>query len=194
MIVMNENNTIPTDLTGQLLVAMPNMPDERFSKSVIYVCSHTKEGAMGLMINRVIPTLTFPDLLHQLDIQTYGMEDEIRVHLGGPVDEERGFVLHSPDYIKDSTVVVGSKFALTATIDILRDMASGEGPAQSLLALGYAGWGPGQLDQEILENGWLSVPADDAIVYDNQMETKWERAMGQLGIDPRLLLDEAGHA
>lgn len=194
MIVMNENNTIPTDLTGQLLVAMPHMQDERFSKSVIYVCSHTKEGAMGLMINRVIPTLTFPDLLHQLDIQIYGMEDEIRVHLGGPVDEERGFVLHSPDYIKDSTVIVGSKFALTATIDILRDMATGEGPAQSLLALGYAGWGPGQLDQEILENGWLSVPADDAIVYDSQMETKWERAMGQLGIDPRLLLDEAGHA
>lgn len=91
-------------------------------------------------------------------------------------------------------MIVGSKFALTATIDILRDMATGEGPAQSLLALGYAGWGPGQLDQEILENGWLSVPADDAIVYDSQMETKWERAMGQLGIDPRLLLDEAGHA
>lgn len=194
MIVMNENKIISTDLTGQLLVAMPNMQDERFSKSVIYICSHTQEGAMGLMINRVIPTLTFPDLLHQLDIQTYGMENEIRVHLGGPVDEERGFVLHSPDYIKDSTVIVGSKFALTATVDILRDMASGEGPAQSLLALGYAGWGPGQLDQEMLENGWLSVPADDAIVYDNQMETKWERAMGQLGIDPRLLLDEAGHA
>ncbi|MDV7339706.1 YqgE/AlgH family protein [Terasakiella sp. A23] len=191
---MNENNTICTDLTGQLLVAMPNMSDPRFAKTVIYICSHSEEGAMGLVVNRLVQSLTFPDLLNQLDIETFGMEDQIRVHLGGPVDEERGFVLHSPDYMKDSTVVVGSKYALTATVDILRDMASGLGPNQSMLALGYAGWGPGQLDQEILENGWLNVPPNDEIVYDDVLETKWERALGQLGIDPRLLLDEAGHA
>jgi len=194
VIGMNETKNITNDLTGQLLVAMPGMPDARFAKTVIYVCSHSEEGAMGLVVNRLVPTLTFPDLLNQLDIETYGQEDQIRVHLGGPVDEERGFVLHSPDYMKDSTVVVGSRYALTATVDILRDMASGTGPNQSMLALGYAGWGPGQLDQEILENGWLNVPANDAIVYDDKLDTKWDRALGQLGIDPRLLLDQAGHA
>lgn len=191
---MSIENDTPTDFTGQMLAAMPNMTDPRFSKSVIYVCSHSEEGAMGLVVNRLVQTLSFPDLLNQLDIETYGLEDQIRVHLGGPVDGERGFVLHSPDYMKESTVVVGSHFALTATVDILRDMASGDGPNKTMLALGYAGWGPGQLDQEILENGWLTVPANDAIVYDDVVETKWERALGQLGIDPRLLLDEAGHA
>lgn len=191
---MSEKKNISTDLTGQLLVAMPNMPDPRFAKTVIYVCSHSEEGAMGLVVNRLVQSLTFPDLLNQLNIETYGMEDQIRVHLGGPVDEERGFVLHSPDYMKDSTVIVGSRYALTATIDILRDMACGDGPRQSMLALGYAGWGPGQLDQEMIENGWLNVPAADDIVYDDVLETKWERALGQLGIDPRLLSDEAGHA
>lgn len=191
---MSKKNNITMDFTGQLLVAMPNMPDPRFDKTVIYICSHSEEGSMGLVLNRLVQTLSFPDLLNQLDIETYGMEDQIRVHLGGPVDEERGFVLHSPDYMKDSTVVVGAHYALTATVDILRDMASGDGPNQSMLALGYAGWGPGQLDQEILENGWLNVPPSDAIVYDDVLETKWERALGQLGIDPRLLSDEAGHA
>lgn len=149
---------------------------------------------MGLVVNRLVQSITFPDLLDQLNIKTYGMESQIRVHLGGPVDGERGFVLHSPDYMKDATVVVGSKYALTATVDILRDIASGSGPNKSMLALGYAGWGPGQLDQEIMNNGWLNVPPNDAIVYDDNLDTKWERALGQLGIDPRLLLDEAGHA
>jgi putative transcriptional regulator len=191
---MSNNNTIATDLTGQLLAAMPNMADPRFSKTVVYICSHSAEGAMGLVVNRLVQSITFPDLLDQLNIKTYGMESQIRVHLGGPVDGERGFVLHSPDYMKDATVVVGSKYALTATVDILRDIASGSGPNKSMLALGYAGWGPGQLDQEIMDNGWLNVPPNDAIVYDDNLETKWERALGQLGIDPRLLLDEAGHA
>ncbi len=191
---MNEQKNISNDFTGQLLVAMPNMADPRFAKTVIYICSHTDEGAMGLVVNRLVQSLSFPDLLAQLNIESYGMEDQIRVHLGGPVDEERGFVLHSPDYIKESTVVVGSRYALTATLDILRDMACGDGPSKSMLALGYAGWGPGQLDQEMIENGWLNVPANDEIVYDDVLETKWERALGQLGIDPRLLLDEAGHA
>ncbi len=149
---------------------------------------------MGLVLNRLVQSLTFPDLLNQLDIDSHGMEGQIRVHLGGPVDEERGFVLHSPDYIKDSTVVVGARYALTATVDILRDMAVGIGPDKTMLALGYAGWGPGQLDQEILDNGWLTVPAEESIVFDDILDTKWERALGQLGIDPRLLLDEAGHA
>jgi putative transcriptional regulator len=191
---MSIKNDAPTDFTGQLLVAMPSMSDPRFSRSVIYICSHSEEGAMGLVVNRLAHSLSFTDLLTQLNIQSLGMEKEIRVHLGGPVDGERGFVLHSPEYMKDSSVIVGDDFALTATIDILRDMATGHGPKKSLLALGYAGWGPGQLDQEILDNGWLSVPVDDGIVYDDALDTKWERALAQLGIDPRLLLDEAGHA
>lgn len=191
---MNTNATITTDLTGQLLVAMPGMPDPRFSKTVVYVCSHSEEGAMGLVLNRLVQSLSFPDLLNQLDIDAHGLGEQIRVHLGGPVDEERGFVLHSPDYMKESTVVIGAQYALTATIDILRDMACGAGPQDSMLALGYAGWGPGQLDQEILENGWLNVPAQKDIVFDNSLDTKWDRALGQLGIDPRLLHDEAGHA
>ncbi len=191
---MTDETTISDDLTGQLLVAMPGMSDPRFAKTVIYICSHSAEGSMGLVINRLVQTLTFPDLLQQLKIESYEGEQAIQVHLGGPVDEERGFVLHSPDYMKDSTVVVGARFALTATIDILRDIAHGVGPDKSLLALGYAGWGPGQLDQEILENGWLNVPASDEIVYDDHLETKWERAVAQLGIDPRLLSEEAGHA
>jgi len=191
---MSIKNDAPIDFTGQMLAAMPNMSDSRFVKSVIYVCSHSQEGAMGIVVNRLVPSLSFPKLLSQLNIKPVGLEDEIHVHLGGPVDGERGFVLHSPDYIKESTVVVDDDFALTATIDILRDMATGAGPHKKLLALGYAGWGPGQLDQEILDNGWLTVPANDAIVYDDEVDTKWERALGQLGIDPRLLLDEAGHA
>lgn len=181
-------------MTGQLLVAMPGMSDPRFVKTVIYVCSHNDEGAMGLIINRLVPTLTFSELLTQLEIQTYGMEDNVSVHIGGPVDAERGFVLHSPDYMRDSTVIVGDEYALTSTIDILRDLASGYGPDQSLLALGYAGWGPGQLDQELLDNGWLNVPAHRSIIFDKQLDTKWERAIAQLGINPKLLHEEAGHA
>lgn len=182
------------DLTGKLLVAMPNMSDERFAKTVIYVCSHSEDGAMGLVINRLVPQVSFPDLLHQLNIETCGLEEQIRVHLGGPVDGERGFVLHSSDYMRTSTVAVDDDFYLTATIDILRDLASGTGPEKSLLALGYSGWGPGQLDQEILENGWLSVAPSLEIVFDGNLDSKWTRAMGQLGIDPSLLSSEAGSA
>jgi len=191
---MEDKDDIQTSLTGQLLVAMPGMPDPRFAKTVIYVCSHSEEGAMGLVINRLVQSLSFPDLLKQLDIDASTQENQIHVHLGGPVDEERGFVLHSPDYMKESTVVIGAHFALTATIDILRDIAIGTGPKNSMLALGYAGWGPGQLDQELLDNGWLNVPAKSDIVFDGNLENKWDRALGQLGIDPRLLVDGVGHA
>ncbi len=191
---MEKQDDINTSLTGQLLVAMPGMPDPRFAKTVIYVCSHSEEGAMGLVVNRLVQSLSFPELMKQLGIDARTPENQIRVHLGGPVDEERGFVLHSPDYMKESTVVIGAHFALTATIDILRDIAIGTGPRNSMLALGYAGWGPGQLDQELMENGWLNVPAKSEIVFDNHLESKWERALGQLGIDPRLLVDDAGHA
>lgn len=181
-------------LTGQLLVAMPAMADPRFARSVIYVCAHNAEGAMGLVINRLVGSVTFPDLLRQLGIEPVKVSDEIRVHFGGPVETGRGFVLHSDDYRHDSTLTVARQMALTATIDILQDIAAGRGPRRSLLALGYAGWGPGQLDSEIQANGWLHVEADEALVFDDDLENKWERAIAKLGVDVSLLSGDAGHA
>lgn len=181
-------------LTGQLLVAMPGMQDPRFTKSVIYMCAHNSDGAMGLVINRLIDSLSFPDLLAQLGIESVGIGDQIKIHFGGPVESSRGFVLHSPDYRRDATLVVDESVALTATVDILKAIAVGSGPRHSLLALGYAGWGPGQLDDEIKANGWLHVTADDKLVFGENMDAKWEGAMAKLGIDPRMLSDTAGHA
>ncbi len=181
-------------LTGHMLIAMPGMQDPRFDKSLIYMCAHSPEGAMGLVVNRALESLTFPDLLEQLEIDCVAGDERINVHFGGPVESGRGFVLHSADYVHEATLVVDGEVALTATLDILRAMAAGDGPRQSLLALGYAGWGPGQLDSEIKANGWLHVAADDELVFDDDFDNKWERAMGKLGIDPRMLSDEAGHA
>lgn len=181
-------------LVGQLLVAMPGMRDPRFSKTVIYMCAHSPEGAMGLVINRTLESLTFGDLLEQLEITPPPSERAINVHFGGPVETGRGFVLHSPDYKQDGTLVVADDVSLTATIDILRAIAAGRGPRFHLLALGYAGWGPGQLDGEIRANGWLHVSSDDALLFDRNLDSKWERAMSKIGIDPRMLSDEAGHA
>ena len=181
-------------LTGQLIVAMPGMGDPRFDKSVIYLCAHSEEGAMGLVINREIEELTFPDLLEQLDIEPAPGATPIRIQFGGPVESSRGFVLHSPDYLQDGTLVVDDGMALTATVDILRAIADGSGPISRLLALGYAGWGPGQLDSEIKDNGWLHVEADGDLVFDTDLGSKWDRAMTKIGIDPFMLSDVAGHA
>jgi putative transcriptional regulator len=191
---MSEKETDEGYLTGQLLVAMPTMRDPRFTRSVIYVCAHNSEGAMGLVVNRLVGSITFPDLLEQLGIEPGGESGSIRVHFGGPVESERGFVLHSTDYVQSGTMVVDRDVALTGTIDILRDMAGGHGPRKSLLALGYAGWGPGQLDAEIQANGWLSVAADESLVFDDGLDDKWERAIGKIGIDFSKLSGEAGHA
>jgi putative transcriptional regulator len=181
-------------LTGQLLIAMPGMADPRFARTVVYVCAHNEEGAMGLVINRLIGSITFPDLLEQLGIENAGIGRNIEVHFGGPVESGRGFVLHSGDYEQDGTLKVSNHLSLTATIDILRDIASGGGPRLSMLALGYAGWGPGQLDSEIQANGWLHVEADEELVFDQNLDGKWERAISKLGIDPSMLSGEAGHA
>ena len=181
-------------LTGQLLIAMPGMQDPRFAKTVIYMCAHGPEGAMGLVINRLLDSLNFTDLLEQLGIDTPPAGEPIEVHFGGPVESGRGFVLHSADYVQDATLVVDDEIALTATVDILKAIASGGGPKRSLLALGYAGWGEGQLDTEIKANGWLHVQPDDELIFGTDMDSKWERAMGKLGIDPRMLSDDAGHA
>ena len=181
-------------LTGQLLIAMPNMRDPRFTRTVIYVCAHNADGAMGLVVNRLVGSVTFPDLLDQLGIDTKAVTEEIRVHFGGPVESGRGFVLHSGEYHHASTLQVAEQMALTATVDILQDIAKGAGPRRSLLALGYAGWGPGQLDSEIQSNGWLNVSADEQLVFDEDLDGKWERAIGKLGVDPSLLSGDAGHA
>jgi len=180
-------------LTGQLLVAMPGLADPRFAKSVIYMCAHNAEGAMGLVLNKTIESLTFPDLLSQLGIVGSSGGIPIRIHFGGPVESGRGFVLHSADYVQDATMVVDTAVALTATIDILKAIAQGAGPKQRLLALGYSGWGAGQLDAEIKANGWLNVPADDELVFGADLDGKWLKAMKKIGIDPFMLADAAGH-
>jgi putative transcriptional regulator len=184
----------PSSLVGSLLVAMPQMNDPRFERAVIYMCAHNSEGAMGLVVNKLFEQLSFPDLLDQLNISTGPRTQQIRIHFGGPVESGRGFVLHSDDYVREGTMLVNSGFALTATIDILRAIADGEGPRSSILALGYAGWGPGQLETELAANGWLHVPADPELVFGGDLEHKWMLALGRIGINPTVLSSEAGHA
>lgn len=183
-------------LTGQLLLAMPAMRDPRFARSVIYMCAHGEDGAIGLVINRLIGALPCADLLEQLEI-TFDPDSSIdlpSVHFGGPVETERGFVLHSSDYLRDESMPINDAMALTATVDIVRDIAEGKGPRDLVLALGYAGWGPGQLDGEIQENAWLSVSSDRALVFDTDLETKWDRAMAKIGVNAALLSTQAGRA
>lgn len=181
--------------TGRMLVAMPNMGDPRFERAVIYLCAHSEEGAMGLVVNQAADNVSFPAVVEQLGIDG-GMAagDDTPVHVGGPVETSRGFVLHSPDYVQTSTLVIDDKFALTATVDVLKAIAGGRGPHRKVLALGYTGWGAGQLDAEIQANGWLLAPADTEIIFDRDNETKWERAMSKIGVKPGLLSSVAGHA
>ena len=183
-----------TSLAGQLLIAMPQMQDRRFASSVIFLCHHNEDSAMGLVVNKTIDSVSMPELLDKLGVPSGGMIGRLRVHSGGPVEEGRGFVLHSADYVEENTLVIGNNLALTATLDILHAIGRGQGPRRSLLALGYAGWGPGQLDAEMQENGWLHVPADEDIVFDDDLADKWQRALAKLGIDPLALSGDAGHA
>ena len=181
-------------LSGQLLIAMPQMQDHRFQRSVIYMCAHNEEGAMGLVINRLAGSLSLMELLEQLSIPAPNLVGVPQVHFGGPVETGRGFVLHSDDYTEESSLAVGNGLSLTATLDILRAIGRGGGPRRSLLALGYAGWGAGQLDAELQHNGWLHVPADEDLVFDDNLDRKWQRALAKLGIDLSMLSADAGHA
>jgi putative transcriptional regulator len=187
-------------LDGQLLLAMPGMPDERFTRAVVYICAHSPEGAMGLIINQPASNIEFPALLDQLEITPKSIRlpeaaEKFPVLKGGPVETGRGFVLHSSDfYIDKSTLPIDEGICLTATVDILRAIANGEGPRNAVLALGYAGWGAGQLETEINENGWLHCPPDLDLVFDGRFETKYDRALRKIGIDPAMLSSEAGHA
>ncbi len=187
------------DLTGKLLIAMPGMGDPRFERSVVFLCAHSDGGAMGLIVNKPMPDLEFGDLLKQLEIDRPDDPDhaqsEIRVHFGGPVENGRGFVLHSGDYrAKGSTLSVEGGFGMTATLDILHDIAHGEGPDRAFLALGYSGWGPGQLEGEIVQNGWITADASPDLVFAADNGGKWGKALKSLGIDPLTLSAAAGHA
>jgi putative transcriptional regulator len=188
-------------LDGQLLIAMPIMSDPRFARSVIYICAHSEDGAMGLVINQRASHISFPDLLTKLNIvpaSTEGISDCVRkmsIYVGGPVETGRGFVLHSSDYfVNDSTLPIEDGVCLTATIDILKAIAAGNGPNRSILALGYAGWSPGQLESEIQANGWLNCPADPDLIFAPDIESKYTRALAKIGIDPSHLVSDAGHA
>ncbi|WP_185985546.1 YqgE/AlgH family protein [Aureimonas mangrovi] len=187
-------------LEGHFLIAMPGMEDERFSRSVVYICAHSASGAMGFIINKA-QDLTFPDLLRQLDIVSSSEEIrlpekgmEISVCQGGPVERGRGFVLHSDDYDSESTVQVDGRIALTPTLDILKSISRGIGPDSAIMVLGYAGWSAGQLETEIAANGWLTCPANFDIVFDRELDAKYARALAILGVDPAFLASEAGHA
>ena len=190
-------------LDGQLLAAMPGMPDPRFAKSIIYICAHSDEGARGIVLNQKASKISFSELLVQLEV----INEDQAIHLprkaegvqvvrGGPVETGRGFVLHSNEYaISNSTLEIAEGVSLTATIEILRAIADGSGPSRALLALGYASWSPGQLENEIQCNGWLTVPANDiSLIFDDAYESKYDRALRAIGVDPAFLSADAGHA
>lgn len=194
---MSETESLSSgeSLAGRLLIAMPNIGDPRFEKSVIYIFAHQDSGSMGLIVNRPTTEVGMKDLLDQLEVVTSATFVDETVRAGGPVQTERGFVLHSPDYHHDeSTLKVDDAVSMTATIDVLKAIGSGDGPEKSLLALGYAGWGPGQLEREIRQNGWLHCEVDLAVVFDDDDDTKWNRALGLIGVDPSMLSSAAGRA
>ncbi|HEY4924284.1 MAG TPA: YqgE/AlgH family protein [Roseiarcus sp.] len=191
-----------TSLEGQMLIAMPTLRDGPFARAVVYLCAHRKDGAMGIIVNQRAETIDFPQLLVQLDVVKPDESivlppraGDVRVLRGGPVEKGRGFVLHSRDYFVDnSTVTIADDICLTATLDILRAIAGGKGPEKAVLALGYAGWSSGQLESEILANGWLNCPADPSLVFDSDLASKYDRALAKIGVNAAMLSSEAGHA
>jgi len=202
MSVMRMGRSDSSFLDGQLLVAMPGIGDPRFERTVIYLCAHSTEGAMGLVVNKTAEGITFGELLERLEIVGEGdpitFEPAIagrHVQFGGPVETGRGFVLHSSDYFSaEATLPIDERIGLTATLDVLRAIAAGRGPRRAIMALGYSGWGPGQLESEIQRNGWITVPADEEIVFDPDLDAKYGRAMSRIGIDLTKLSGQAGHA
>lgn len=190
---MSEDDLL--DLTGALLVAMPGMGDPRFDRAVIFLCAHSDDGAMGLIVNKPVPDLTLGDLLQQLDLHGDGAAQAGTVHFGGPVEGGRGFVLHSTDFQSGlKTLNVVNQFGMTATIDVLEAIANGHGPDQAKVMLGYAGWGPGQLENEIAHNGWLTAAATPELVFAAKDDSLWTEAVKSMGIDPLGLSGAAGRA
>ena len=203
LVEQDKNGLLPSSLEGQYLVAMPTLKGPFFERSVVYLCSHSDDGAMGLVVNHISSQITFPDLLRQVDI--LGDDDQqinlpqparsMQVLNGGPVDQGRGFVLHSADFkLESSTLDVSDEICLTATIEILRALAEGSGPQSALLTLGYAGWSPGQLEEELQSNSWLTCSADSSLLFECEPEQRYERSLELMGIDLTMLSSEAGHA
>ena len=197
-----ETTSEPDSLAGKILIAMPGMEDKRFARSLVYMCAHSSDGAMGLILNQPAPaSSSFDDLLVQLEIIAEGdritlppLARAMIVQNGGPVETTRGFVLHSSDYfVENATLPIDDRFSLTTTLEVLKAIAEGRGPRDAIMTLGYAGWGAGQLESEIQWNGWLHCPADPILVFDRDLETKYDRALKKLGIDIGLLSREAGH-
>lgn len=181
-------------LTGQLLLAMPTLRDARFAQSVIFICAHNEDGAMGLILNRLLRKPKFEDLMQQLGVEPHPPQRILPISLGGPVDEHRGFVLHSPDWQGNGSLNIDGSHVLSANLEILQAVAAGEGPTHARLLLGYAGWGRGQLEEEIQHNSWLTAPPDDEILYGTAYQSKWQRAFANLKIDPSRLSGDAGRA
>ena len=175
------------NLTGKILISLPNIKDERFHKSVIYICAHSSDGAMGIIINKSLEMELYPNLLEQLGIEKSSVNKKIFFHYGGPVETGRGFVLHSDDFIKKESMRIDKGVVLTCTADVFDDLSKGQGPKISMLALGYTGWGPGQLEQEMLNNGWLTSSVNSSFIFDVNSTTKWKRAYGLLGFNPNNL-------
>jgi putative transcriptional regulator len=191
---MTKHNIEINELTGKLLVAMPQMQDPRFDHAVIYICGHDDAGAMGLVLNKLIDAITFENLLNQLNINIPQRLNDVDIHYGGPVEIGRGFVLHTDDYMSESSLIISEHIVLTSTTEILQEIAADSGPERYILALGYAGWGPGQLEDEIQRNAWLQVDVDINLIFSQQTETIWEDAVGKLGIDPDMLSFDIGNA
>ncbi len=183
-----------TSLAGQVLIAMPGLPDPEFAHSVVYLCAHSGEGAMGIVVNRPLAAPSFADLLVQLEVSPTPTAREIRLCKGGPVEHSRGFVLHTTDWTGDGSLKVDDTVALTASLDILKAFALGGGPKEGILALGYANWGPGQLDDEILQNSWLNTDPDLPLLFDTDHESKWARALAKLRVTPAQLSNLSGRA
>ena len=185
--------TQPRFLVGQFLLAMPGIGDLRFDRAAIAICAHDENGALGVGVGRILPRLTLHDLLRQLNIPT-GEAPDVPVHQGGPVEPQRGFVLHARDWGGEDSVQVADRWSLTGTLDVLRAIAEGRGPSRFIVALGYAGWGEGQLDKELTRHGWFATPGDDRLLFDTPAERRWTEAFAAAGIDARLLTPDAGTA
>ena len=182
------------NLTGKLLISMPSLEDERFYKTVIYICAHSSEGTMGIIINKKIDYDLYPDLLEQLGIDKPLGSKKLYIRYGGPVETGRGFVLHSDEVIQKETLSIGKGVALTSTAEFFEDLSKGKGPENSIFALGYAGWGPGQIEKEILANSWMTLSADSKFLFDEEVSNKWSKAYSLLGIDPNKLSQFSGRA
>jgi len=183
-------------LSGKLIIAMPTMSDPRFKRSVVCICAHNEDGAIGIIINKIIESLSFAKIIKQLRLKKNKVKSDYSepIYFGGPVETERGFILHTADYFSENSTSINTQISMTASTEILQALIDGNGPNKSIIALGYAGWGPGQLDTEIQSNAWLSVQSDPELIFSDKTSEKWDMALEKIGVDPALLSTESGRA